>query len=1504
MKLKVTYQRSSGAEVDVVITTDAAATAGEIARELVETDPEDPRTPEGTVTLSVTAPGSGPMVLSHDRIIADAAVASGHTVRVVPVTTGAATAGQQAAQVLLRVTAGPDRGKEFRLPAGSFEVGRDVGCDVVLNDSFVSKRHARIDVSSSIDVVDLNSANGILVDGQVVSRVAALPGQVITVGDTGLEFHPLRTSPDVTPGEIRNGGTPFNRSPRVEVRYPSEQHARPAVPGDREPQMFPWLMMFPPVVMGVSMYAITGNPMSLIFVLMAPMMMVGNFTTTRMRNKRRHATEVARFEAQLAELEETLGTELPREQRIRQAEVPTVAEVFEAGLERDPLLWTRRPEHWSFLHLRLGTGVLASRNTIAEGAPLDEGLPEYRLKLEELQERHRWVRDVPVIESATYSGALGVVGSAENAYDALRGLLVQLVGLHSPSEVVVTAVTSPSELPHVDWLSWLPHTTSPQSPVAGIHLADSQATASQVADQLEELIKSRLDGTAVKLSNRGPLKSDISAVEAGASFEDGNVSKPPQTPVVVLVITEHAPIDRARFVQLSEAAADAGILPLWVSSRPRDLPAVCRTYVDVSAGLGQAEVNFVRHGVRLNQVVVEGVSADNARRFAHALSPLTDAGAVTADVSDLPRMVSMTTLLGPEIVSSSAAVVERWRQNLSIHQREGAPKPRRRAGTLRALVGQAGADAMHLDLRTQGPHALVGGTTGAGKSEFLQAWVLGMAAEYSPDRVSFLFVDYKGGAAFADCVKLPHCVGLVTDLSPHLVRRALTSLRAELHHREHLLNRKKAKDLLELEKRGDPESPPALILVIDEFAALAKEVPEFVDGVVDIAQRGRSLGIHLIMATQRPAGVIKDNLRANTNLRVALRMADESDSTDVIGSADAAHFDPSVPGRGIVKTGPGRLTGFQSAYAGGHTTEGDAPASVTVQPLGFGVLRAWERPESALDVEPKDLGPSDLVRTVTAIEHASRLAEIPTPRRPWLDELSTAYDLAILGPRTDTEMILGVADIPQLQTQKLVHFRPDVDGNLAVYGTGGSGKSVLLRTLAAGAGVTPRGGPVEVYGLDFAAGGLRMLEALPHVGSVVSGDDHERVGRLLRRLREIAEQRARDFPAVDAGSITEYRRIANRPDEPRILLLVDNFPAFREAYETGGIRLQLYATFQQLLSEGRQLGIHVVFTADRPASVPGSVASSVPRRVVLRLADESSYLVVGVPTDVLDVASPPGRAVVDGMETQLAILGGSGNVADQSQALGKLSRAMDRLGREAAPAIRSLPHEVSLDDLPTEVGGQPVLGMSDDTLAPIGFDPSGVLIIGGPSGSGRSTAVVTLAQSLLRWDSRVELIYLGNRRSVAFQSSRWEAGAFDPESVAVLAREIAARMADRSVKHRIAVVVESLPDFLSTPADSAIVELARVAKRSEHLLIAEADIGSWSSMMPLYSEMRSARRGILLQPEPLEGDSVLRTPFPRASRSEFPPGRGMAVLSGRAVRVQLPLPSRGVVPIDAASSGP
>ncbi len=332
---------------------------------------------------------------------------------------------------------------------------------------------------------------------------------------------------------------------------------------------------------------------------------------------------------------------------------------------------------------------------------------------------------------------------------------------------------------------------------------------------------------------------------------------------------------------------------------------------------------------------------------------------------------------GADLASSPDAVLERWTESRSVfppaQYPDGAQRPAmKRAGGLRALVGRGKGDNLYLDLRAHGPHALVGGTTGSGKSEFLQTWIMGMATAYGPQRVTFLFVDYKGGAAFADCVNLPHCVGLVTDLSPLLVRRALTSLRAELRYREHLLNRFGAKDLLELETSGNPEAPPSLVIVVDEFAALVQEVPEFVDGVVDVAQRGRSLGLHLILATQRPAGVIKDNLRANTNLRVALRVADDDDSRDVIGTVEAAGFDPALPGRAVAKTGPGRLESFQAAYVGGWTHTEKPPPSIQVETMSFGPSAEWEVPEVAGTLVA-DEGPTDIERLATNVD--------PLPRR-------------------------------------------------------------------------------------------------------------------------------------------------------------------------------------------------------------------------------------------------------------------------------------------------------------------------------------------------------------------------------------------------------------------------------------------------------------------------------------------------------------------------------------------
>ncbi len=1499
MRLKLTLARPLGSSSDVVVTVDAASSIGDVATTIARLDPRGSELADDRpLTLRATLPGQAePVLLPPDAPVGEAWIGSGAVVSLADagVYYAPPAAGRPPTVGTLRVLSGPDAGQEFALPAGTTVLGRDPSCDIVLHDPLVSKRHVRFEASGAVEVIDLGSANGVVVDGGLVGRMRVDRSERLLIGDSEVVVT-VAESLAAAGAAPTAGPVFFNRSPRVEERYVGQEFAAPEVPAEREPPPFPLLAMITPFLMGGAMFVLTRQPTSLLFVLMSPLMMVGNFLTGKSREKRRLRKAIEVFEERLRGLSELLEAEHAREHDVRLRESPSTQEAYDQAMRRAPLLWTRRPEHWSFLNVRLGVGTMRSRNVV-KTAGRGEILREFQERLDAVVEQHARIPDVPIIDNLYDSGALGIAGSPELAIGSVNSILVQLTALHSPAELAVAALVTPAWSRELEWLKWMPHTSSPHSPIEGNHLADSASSASSLLASLEEVVERRLDERRESVQRRGAMEQASAALERGAEVgRSATEGTPSPVPAIVVLIADDAPVERARLVQLAERGADAGVYPVWMAADVPALPAVCRTYLELGETAQTATVGFVRLGETIPDVATELVSAQQALDFARRMAPVVDAGALVEDASDLPRSISLVTLLGHELAESSEAVVDRWRQNASIADRGGGPLVPRRAGRLRAIVGSAGVDVMHLDLRTHGPHALVGGTTGAGKSEFLQAWVLGMAAEYSPDRVTFLFVDYKGGSAFADCVHLPHCVGLVTDLSPHLVRRALTSLRAELHHREHLLNRKKAKDLLELEKRGDPESPPALVLVIDEFAALVGEVPEFVDGVVDIAQRGRSLGIHLIMATQRPAGVIKDNLRANTNLRVALRMADEADSQDVIGVKDAAHFDPAIPGRGVAKTGPGRLSQFQSGYAGGWTSREPERADIEVAELRFGGELRWEEQGRPEVEERRDLGPTDQQRLVRSIVGAHGLAGIPAPRRPWLDELARVYDLSRLRQRSDADLLLGVADAPERQEQAPVYFHPDVDGHLAVYGTGGSGKSALLRSLACAAAITPRGGPVHVYGLDFGTGSLRMLEQLPHVGAVIGGDDAERVIRLFRMLKEELESRGPRYAEADASSITEYRRLAGRPDEPRILLLVDGFPTFRNDFEIPAGRSIWYDVFRDILSDGRQLGIHVALTADRPGAVPTSIASSVQRKVVLRLADDS-YGMLDVPSDILSPASPPGRAIVDGLETQIAILGGSPSVADQSAATRRLADAMRRAGRGEVPGIGSMPTEYAQGELPARVGELAALGVSEIDLGPFGFEPSGTLLLAGPPASGRSTALEALAESVQRFDPQARLYYLGNARSPLARVREWRAAATTIEDVATLAKTLAEAVADPETEGRIAVFVESIGDFLQTPADSAIVELTRAIRRSDHLLVAEAETSAWGSSWPLFGEVKNGRRGILLQPESAEGDILLKTPLPRMNRTEFPPGRGVYVAKGASVRVQLPLPDRAAVAV-------
>lgn len=1453
MKLKLTVEHGSEAR-DIVLVADSTATVQAVAERIRFRlfGPDAPPAPEGLV-INRASPGE--RIAAADATLSEAGLRSGD--RVALSTAGADGRPARAPVGTLSVLSGPDAPQQFPIHRGTNFIGRDRSADVRLSDPRVSKRHAKLNISDTIEIVDDRSANGVLLGGAAVDRAVVRPGTPITLGDTvvTITVHTLGGAVEA------EGAVAFNRSPRLDPDYVGVELKAPEPPRPSDPHRFPILSLLAPVVMAGLLYAVTRNTMSLLFIAFSPLLMVGSWMEGRMAARKADAAALDAYRSALVALSVQLQYASDLERDGRRAEHPSVGEIEEAIRDLTELVWTRRPEHERFLQFRVGLGTHPSRNEV-ELPTTNNTAPELWQELLDVVGRFSVIDRVPVVADLRAAGNVGVAGADQVARPVVANVLAQLCALHSPAELVLAAVAGENATAW-DWVKWLPHTGSEFSPVAGAHLAANAAEANALVTSIEGVLDER-------------------------SASDAEV----HLPAVVVFVDDDAPVERARLVQIAERGPAVGVHIVWHAPSVQRLPAACRLFLDIDAE-GRHRAGYVHGGVAVTDLEPEVLSPAAALALAKRLAPVVDSGVRADDQSDLPHSVSFLDLVGLDVASNPDAVVDNWRANNALPPVAGA-RPSKRDNTLRAVVGQSATGVLHLDLRTQGPHALVGGTTGAGKSEFLQSWVLGMAAAHSPSRVTFLFVDYKGGSAFAECTQLPHCVGLVTDLTPHLVRRAISSLRAELRHRERILRAAKAKDLLEMERNNDPAAPPSLVIVVDEFAALAQEVPEFVEGVVDVAQRGRSLGLNLILATQRPGGVIKDNLRANTNLRVALRVADEEDSNDVVGVKLAATFDPGLPGRAVVKTGPTRLTTFQSAYAGGRTTGEAPPAHIEVRDLVFGTGDEWDspaEPESEPVAEERE-APTDIARIVGNIGAAAKQAGIPRPRKPWLPVLPATFKLEDLPTsRTDRELVFGVIDRPEEQTQQTVAFVPDRDGNMAVFGTSGSGKSTFLRTIAIAAGFAPaRGGPCYVYGLDFGTRGLTMLEALPHVGAIIGGDDGERTLRLLTMLRDTIDERAVRYNAADAGTITEYRAKARRPDEPRILLLIDNFGAFRQMYEVSS-NARVYEMLESIAADGRGVGVHIVATADQATAFSAGINSVIQSRLALRLSSEMDLSMLGVPLDVFSETTPAGRGVMGGAEVQVAVLAGDPNMAKQAAAQRELAVAMARAGVPEAPPIGRLAEHIPASSIAQRPDAEPLLGVWDETLEPIGFDPSGVFVVTGPPHSGKTTTIVTMLRSLELARGGREYVLIGSARSALAQAAPWREHAMLSDQIAELCARLSGELRDG--KHDagdLVVVIEDVDAVSDGIVDDDVAELLKVCRASGAFVIASGETATFHSSYGLVAATKLDRQGVVLQPDDSDGDIVFNVPFPRASRADFPPGRGVLVRAGRARRVQVLYP--------------
>jgi len=902
-----------------------------------------------------------------------------------------------------------------------------------------------------------------------------------------------------------------------------------------------------------------------------------------------------------------------------------------------------------------------------------------------------------------------------------------------------------------------------------------------------------------------------------------------------------------------EDALAHGTSAVWLAREARAVPGACTAIADLDGEVAALRLVDVRSGAVIENVAAEGVTPEWAEELARLLAPVRDAGAPD-DAASLPGRVSLLELLElPE--PTPTAMAARWRAG-----EDG----------LRAPIGLAADGPFEIDAgQVEGLRMLLAGMPGTGKSELLQTLIGALGASHSPARLTFLLVDYKGGAAFGDCARLPHTVGLVTDLDARLADRARTALLAELRRREGLLSEQGAKSLRELARRR-PDAPPALVIVVDEFATLVREVPAFLDTLVDVAQRGRSLGLHLVLATQRPRGAVSDALRANTNLRIAMRVSDDGESRDVIEAPDAAAIAAGLPGRAVALTGRGpggapRLVELQAAYAGGRTVGVTDQNGVRVRALGR------NEQDQVLERVLSTIGgtrPTDLQVLVACAQATAERERIPQPRPPWLPPLPERLELDDLAPGTTARPVLGLVDDPEDQAQPAFALDLERDGGMVVYGASGSGRTGALRTLACSLAATSSPREVQVYGLDFASRALGDLEALPHVGSVVGADDEERVLRLLSALRRAVEaRRAR----VAAGG---------RPGEPgfpRVVLLVDGYAGFAAAFERTRIG-EPVQTLVRLAADGRPLGLHVVVAADRRADVPGALSGVLGERIVLRLASGEEYTALGVPrAAVAGAALPPGRGFTrDGRELQLAWVA--------PEAIAEIAGAAEAAHPgESAPAVGRLPGRVDRARLPAP--GKPleaVIGIDADRLEPVSISLAEQhLLVAGAHRSGLSTALAAVAVSLRAGSPDVALHLLAPRRTPLVQlDGIWTSMAEGVEACAELAGRLAAG------GEPIVVVLDDGLELAEGAGATPLEALLRRGRDTHVRLVAAVDangvqrvFGGW------LRDLRADRSGLLLQPTSETAD-VLGVRLPPAA-GPMPPGRGFLVDRGAAQLVQV-----------------